>query len=301
MPSPRARATFTVESRGADATRIDPGASVPRVHRAHPASPRRCAEPPSLTPHAVPVRTDPHQAAPPAVSPIPNPFAFRRRVPGRGAIRAIWWDFCAFCCWAYLAGFLGLRRHHRERVPATGGVLVVSNHQSFLDPMVNGVTVWERQFTALARDTLFKGPFGWLIRSVSARPIRREGGDVEAMKAALAELEAGRVVILYPEGTRSPDGERQAFRRGVLLLVKRARATVLPMGVEGTFDAWPKGRKLPRLFGKIDCVCGEPIDGAALAAMTAEEQLRTLEAAVARAHDEARAIHRRRTGREPRA
>jgi 1-acyl-sn-glycerol-3-phosphate acyltransferase len=224
------------------------------------------------------------------VSPLPNPLAFRRRVPGRGFVRAVWWDFCAFLCWSWLKLSYGLRRIHRNRVPRTGAILVISNHQSFLDPMVNGVTVWDRQFTALARDSLFVGPFGWILRSVSARPIKREGGDLEAMKAALAELEAGRVVIIYPEGTRSPDGSLQEFKRGVLLLLRRAKPTVLPMGVEGTFDAWPRGRKLPRMRGKVVCVCGEPLSGEELAKLDGEQALAAMREAVASAHDEARDI-----------
>jgi 1-acyl-sn-glycerol-3-phosphate acyltransferase len=166
---------------------------------------------------------------------------------------------------------------------------VISNHQSYLDPMVNGVTVWDRQFTALARDTLFVGPWGWVLRSVSARPIKRSGGDLEAMRAAIAELEAGRVVILYPEGTRSPDGELQEFKRGVMLLVKRVKPTVLPMGVDGAFDAWPRGRKVPRVRGKIVCACGAPLDGAALAAMTEADALAAMHGAVATAFADARA------------
>lgn len=221
------------------------------------------------------------------MSPVPNPLAFRRRVPGRSFVRAAWWDFCAFLCWTWLRIAYRLRRLHRERVPRTGAVLVISNHQSFLDPIVNGVTVWDRQFTALARDSLFKGPWGWVLRSVAARPIRREGGDLEAMKAALAELEAGRVVILYPEGTRSPDGGMLEFKRGVLLLVRRARPAILPMGVAGTFDAWPKGRTLPRPFGRIVCSCGEALDGGALADLGPEEALGALHAAVSKAHAEA--------------
>ena len=221
------------------------------------------------------------------MAPIPNPFAFRRRVPGRSFVRVVWWDFCAFLCWSWLKLGYGLRRLHRERVPRTGAILVISNHQSFLDPMVNGVTVWDRQFTALARDSLFKGPFGWVLRSVSARPIKREGGDLEATKAALAELEAGRVVIIYPEGTRSPDGSMQEFKRGVLLLVKRAKPTILPMGVAGTFDAWPRGRTLPRAFGKVVCACGEPLDGAQVAALDGEKALEALHVAVERAFADA--------------
>ena len=223
------------------------------------------------------------------MSPLPNPFDFRRRVPGRSFIRAAWWDFCAFICFSALRICYGLRRLHRERVPKTGGVLVISNHQSFLDPMVNGVTVWDRQFTALARDSLFVGPFGWLIRSVSARPIKRSGGDLEAMRAAIAELEAGRVVILYPEGTRSPDGEMTEFKRGVLLLIKRSKPTVLPMGVDGTFAAWPRGRKFPLLRGKVVCSCGDTLDGAQLAAMPEAEALAAMRDAVAAAFADARA------------
>ena len=217
-------------------------------------------------------------------------FDFKRRVPGRGVIPIVWWDFCAFLCWSWLKLSYRLRRIHRDRVPATGAILVISNHQSFLDPMVNGVTVWDRQFTALARDSLFIGPFGWILRSVSARPIKREGGDLEAMKGALAELEAGRVVIIYPEGTRSPDGNMLEFKRGVLLLLKRVKPTVLPMGVDGTFDAWPRGRKLPRLFGYVVCVCGEPISGEELAKLDSAEALAAMHAAVSKAHEEAKRI-----------
>lgn len=223
------------------------------------------------------------------MSPLPNPLAFRRRVPGRGFVRAVWWDFCAFLCWSWLRISYRLRRLHRERVPRSGALLVISNHQSFIDPMACGVTVWDRQFTALARDTLFKGPFGWVLRSVSARPIRREGGDLEAMKAALAELEAGRTVIMFPEGTRSETGEMLEFKRGVLLLVRKARPTILPMGIAGSFEAWPRGRRLPRLSGRVVCTCGEPIDGGAIADLGPEEGLRVLQTAVAKSFAEARA------------
>jgi 1-acyl-sn-glycerol-3-phosphate acyltransferase len=223
------------------------------------------------------------------VNALPNPFDFRRRVPGRSFVRTAWWDFCALLCWSALKICYGLRRTHRDRIPRTGAILVISNHQSYLDPMVNGVTVWDRQFTALARDTLFVGPWGWVLRSVSARPIKRSGGDLEAMRAAIAELEAGRVVILYPEGTRSPDGELQEFKRGVMLLVKRVKPTVLPMGVDGAFDAWPRGRKVPRVRGKVVCACGAPLDGAALAAMTEADALAAMHGAVATAFADARA------------
>ena len=230
------------------------------------------------------------------MSPIPNSLDFRRRVPGRTFVCVAWWDFCAFLCWSLLKICYRLRRLRRDRVPRTGALLVISNHQSFLDPMVNGVTVWDRQFTALARDSLFVGPFGWILRSVSARPIRREGGDLEAMKTAIAELEAGRVVIMYPEGTRSPDGSMQDFKRGVMLLIKRVKPTVLPMAVEGTFDAWPRDRKFPKLRGKVVCLCGEPMSGEALAKLDADKALAAMRDAVSKLHDEAIAEHTRWSG-----
>lgn len=224
---------------------------------------------------------------------LPNSFDFDRRVPGRGFIRVAWWDFCAFLCWSWLKICFRLRRLKRERVPKTGAILVISNHQSFLDPMVNGVTVWDRQFTAMARDSLFVWPFGWILRSVSARPIRREGGDLEAMKTAISELQAGRVVIMYPEGTRSPDGSLQEFKRGVLLLIRRCKPTVLPMGVEGSFAAWPKGRRFPKLRGRVVCLCGESMSGEELAKLDGDQALAAMRAAVNVVHQEAIVEHRR--------
>jgi 1-acyl-sn-glycerol-3-phosphate acyltransferase len=112
-------------------------------------------------------------------------------------------------------------------------------------------------------------------------------------------LEAGRVVILYPEGTRSLDGEMIDFKRGVLLLVKKAKPTILPMALDGTFDAWPKGRKFPRLRGKVVCVCGEPMSGEELAKLDGAQALAAMRDAVARLHDEARAERRRWSGEGP--
>ena len=108
------------------------------------------------------------------------------------------------------------------------------------------------------------------------------------MKAALAELEAGRVVILYPEGTRSSDGSMLEFKRGVLLLVKKAKPTILPMAVDGTFEAWPKGQKFPRFRGKVVCVCGQPMSGEELAKLDSESALRAMRDAVTQLYDEAR-------------
>jgi len=153
-----------------------------------------------------------------------------------------------------------LRIEGEELVPSSGPVLFVSNHQSFLDPVLNGIPIVDRQLTAIARESLFRvRPFAWLMYSYGAIPIRDASGDVGAMKAALAELASGRTVLVYPEGSRSPDGSLGEFKRGVGLLVRRAEVTVVPMAVEGATDVWPPSRRWPSLRGRLGVKVGEPI------------------------------------------
>ena len=205
-------------------------------------------------------------------------FQFARRVPGRSVLAIVWFDLGRFLVASWLTLFHRFRVLGRKRIPERGAVLIVCNHVSFLDPMVVGSGMKDRQFSPVARESLFRfKPFGWLLRSYGCIPIRREGGDAAAMRAALAELDAGRCVVVFPEGTRSPDGTMQPFRRGVLLLLKRAKASVLPMGVAGTYEVWPKGRSRPRLFGRVVLSVGEPIPSEELMAMPAEQTLATLE------------------------
>ena len=210
-------------------------------------------------------------------------FEFARRVPGRSAIAIVWFDLGRFLVASWLTILYRFRVLGRSRIPARGAVLIVCNHVSFLDPMVVGSGMKDRQFSPVARESLFRfKPFCWLLRSYGCIPIRREGGDAAAMRAALAELEAGRCVVVFPEGTRSPDGSMQPFLRGVLLLLKLAKAAVLPMGVAGTSEIWPKGRSRPRMLGRIVLSVGEPIPSEELVAMPPEETLARLEREVAK-------------------
>ncbi len=187
-------------------------------------------------------------------------FEFRRRVPGRPWYQILWYDFCESACRASFRLWYGLRIEGERHVPEEGPVVFVSNHQSFLDPILNGMPVVDRQLTAIARETLFRNrAFAWLLRSYGAIAIRDERGDAGAMRAALAELAAGRCVLIYPEGSRSDDGSIQEFKRGVGLLIKRAKVPVLPMAVDGAFDVWPPDRARPALRGRVGVRVGEPI------------------------------------------
>ncbi|MDX2148053.1 MAG: lysophospholipid acyltransferase family protein [Planctomycetota bacterium] len=160
-----------------------------------------------------------------------------------------------------LRAFFGFRAYHPERIPATGPALIVANHQSFLDPIAIGGPVTQRQLSYLARAGLFTHPLaGRLLRSFHAVPIRENTGDASAIREILRRLQEGDAVVVFPEGSRSPDGEVHEFKRGIALLIKRARCPVVPVAIEGAFEAWPRHRKWPRLLGgRIRSLYAEPI------------------------------------------
>ncbi len=142
--------------------------------------------------------------------------------------------------------FLALCRVRMRRVSIPpGGVVIASNHQSYLDPVLLGAGL-PRHLSFMARDTLFLNPlFGPLIRAVHAFPVRRDGVGKEGLREAVRRLKAGEAVVVFPEGTRSPDGEIGEIREGAGLLARLADVPVVPAAVEGTFRVWPKGRAYP--------------------------------------------------------
>ena len=197
--------------------------------------------------------------------------------------------------WAFAEGFMrvpcnavwGMRVRGRENEPTQGPVLFISNHQSFFDPMCNGAAAADRQFTIIAKKGLFRGPFGWIIKSLGAKPISLNGGDGESLRISIDELQAGRCVCMYPEGARTFDGTVQPFRRGVLLLIRKAKPQIVPIGIAGSYSAWPRPRMLPRFGGKIRVTVGAAFDGNAIAAMPPEEALKVLEDSVRAQYAEA--------------
>ncbi|MCU0702819.1 MAG: 1-acyl-sn-glycerol-3-phosphate acyltransferase [Fimbriiglobus sp.] len=145
--------------------------------------------------------------------------------------------------WGFTLGW-GLRVWHRERLPPAGPMLLVCNHLSHMDPPLVGLAVG-RPCTYLARHNLFHVPgLRWLIRRLGAVPIDRDAGK-DGLAAVLRLLAEGKPVIMFPEGTRSPDGELQPLKPGVALLVKKAKCPVVPVGLVGAWESWPKGQILP--------------------------------------------------------
>lgn len=133
-----------------------------------------------------------------------------------------------------------------ERVPLSGPVILAANHASFIDPPVIGAGL-TRQVNYLARNTLFDVPIvGRILKSWKVVPVDREGGGGAGLKAILERLLEGGVILLFPEGTRSIDGNLREAKSGIGLTVIKSVAPVVPVRVFGTFEAYSRHMKFPR-------------------------------------------------------
>ena len=152
-----------------------------------------------------------------------------------------------------------LERVNPGLVPATGPVLIVSNHVSVLDPPLVGGSA-PRPLFFMAKEELFRIPLlGRLIRALNARPVRRDGSDMRALKAALALLQEGRAILVFPEGTRGEEGRPlREGKPGVGMLAVLSGAPVVPVYVSGSGTALPRGRALPRP-AKVRVTFGPPL------------------------------------------
>ncbi len=157
-----------------------------------------------------------------------------------------YYQACRFACqWFYVLCFRG-RVFGLHRVPKTGGVLLVSNHQSYLDPVLVTLAL-PREGNYMARASLFGNRlFRGLIVSLNAFPIRPGTADISAVKEVLRRLRDGKLVVAFPEGTRSEDGRIRPFHAGVASIAMKAHVPIVPTLIEGAFDAWPRRHKLPR-------------------------------------------------------
>ena len=152
--------------------------------------------------------------------------------------------------------FHKIRIEGRIKVPHEG-CLIVSNHVSFMDPTTVGWAV-AREIYYLGRKTLFKPPFwSWFLPICNVLPIDRDGRDVSGLRRIIKMLKEGHAVLLFPEGTRSPDGTLQAAEPGAGLVALKAGVPVLPVRIFGTFESLSRHTK--RLtFHPIRVVIGEP-------------------------------------------
>lgn len=145
-----------------------------------------------------------------------------------------------------------------QNAPLQGSLIFAANHISFFDPPAIGCRVY-RQINYFARDSLFRGLFGKGLIMIGTIPVARDNADVASLKAIFRSLKNNGSVAIYPEGTRSPDGKLQKPKPGAGMIACKSRATVVPVRLFGTYEAYGRQRKLPRFGGRIHISYGQPM------------------------------------------
>jgi 1-acyl-sn-glycerol-3-phosphate acyltransferase len=160
---------------------------------------------------------------------------------GRWLYSALW-----IVCRALGVSVFGVRARFAEPLPERGGLIVLSSHQSHLDPLLLGLAC-DRRLSSLARRSLYAfKPFGAVITALDAIPIDREASALVAMKTVIRRLEEGAAVIIFPEGTRTATGRLGELKSGFALIAKRAGVPIVPVAIVGAWECWPKTRMFPR-------------------------------------------------------
>ncbi len=153
-----------------------------------------------------------------------------------------------------------LTADHADHVPQTGSVLVVANHASYLDPPLVGAPIRHRDTYYMARANLFRIPgIRWLLKAIHAFPVKTKGDWREGMEQAFQLFDRGEVVVVFPEGTRTRDGNLQKGKPGIGWLAYRAKVTVVPAYISGTYEALPRGSLMIK-SSRVKVVFGPPLD-----------------------------------------
>ena len=229
---------------------------------------------------------------PPLIDVAPSTESTRFRV----------WHELFYCAYhaAFTLGF-SLRLGGQRNMPPTGPALLVANHQSFVDPILVGLAA-RRPLVYLARKTLFKNPvFAFIIRSMNAVPIDQDGVGKEGIRTVLDQLQLGKPVVIFPEGSRTPDGPMYPLKPGILLLIKRMQVPIVPVGIAGAYDAWPIWRSYPipaplcwpTRPSTIAVTIGKPLDPRRYAELPREQALAELFDKIHAEHDRADRLRRR--------
>lgn len=203
-------------------------------------------------------------------------------------LRFLWWQMLRIPCAAWFRLFYRLRVQGREHLPRTGPLLIVSNHESFLDPVIIGVACSPRPMYSMARSTLFRFPLGPVIRSLNGIPVERGTADLASIRRCIDVLGQGSALSIFPEGTRTEDGAMKPFRGGTMLLIKRAKPMVMPLAIAGSFESWPRKRKLPHLCGRLAVRFAPPVAAETLIQMGEQAALESLRKTIQGMRDDMR-------------
>lgn len=183
-----------------------------------------------------------------------NPRARNAQSPAEeSALHRLWVWLVVSLLDLYLILYHRWRVEGLEHIPKRGPLFVILNHVSFMDPFIVGTALVRgglqpgaNIFTVSKRELFAFAPLGWLFGTVGMFPIDREGMDARAIRTMLTHLNAGRMIAISPEGTRSPTGKLQAFQPVLAKMVIARRVPILPVGLIGAAESMPVGAKLPR-------------------------------------------------------
>ena len=188
-----------------------------------------------------------------------------------------------------------------RHMPKTGPVLILANHESYLDPLAVGLAV-RRRIWYLARKPLFEPPvLGPFLKSVGCVPVDQEGIAKEGLQTSIALLRSGKPILVFPEGRRAIDGKMQLFKAGIALILKHAPVPIVPVGIAGAFESFPMKATVPKfapLFwpyngAAIAASVGKPIFPELYQSMSRAEMLEFLFAAVANEVEQAERLKRK--------
>jgi len=192
-----------------------------------------------------------------------------------------------------MSAFWKIRIYNRHYEPSEGGVVYICNHQSFFDPILMSFAL-RRPVNFMARDSLFRIPiFGPSLNLVHAFPVKRGTADTGALKEAMRRLKNGGQVVLFAEGTRTHDGKIGKFLPGFALLAQKAAKWVVPVVIDGAYEAWPRQKALPGP-GKIVVQYAKPISQQEIRKMKSEQLVKHLRGILIDMQNDIR----RRVGRE---
>jgi len=208
---------------------------------------------------------------------------------------------CLFwLCGAVMILLFGYRVEHRRRVPRTGPVLLIANHQSYIDIVALGLASRRRVYF-LAKKPLFNSRLlGGFMRAFDTISVDSTGFSRSGLEGILEHINRGLTVLVFPEGERCWDGKVSELKPGVTLLIRKSKATVVPMGLAGAFESWPRQRRLPRFAppflswsrGRIAVSVGHALDGEQLAKLPRDEVMAILQTELQKAVQRAERLHR---------
>jgi 1-acyl-sn-glycerol-3-phosphate acyltransferase len=167
--------------------------------------------------------------------------------------RVTWWFLLALN-----KGFWRLKIRGAENLPATEPFVLAPVHRSFIDFSLTS-SITKRRMRYMGKDSLWKvSLFGKFISALGAYPVHRGGADREALRRTIEVLQGGEPVVIFPEGTRQFGPKVENLFEGAAYVATKVGVPIVPVGIGGSEQALPKGKKLPRPV-KVAIVVGKPI------------------------------------------